>query len=231
MIFLIQTINGKVTHDFSIKLLEAIKYNKWLDSTCDMQYVLSDSCILLPGFCPIGSVEFVQEYLTKVHLKSVKPINIPKSLLLNKYTNRNIFYGTDKDANLTLFTKSTNKIKGITGIYSSSELPYGNYMFSELVDFKSEWRTFIYKNEIVGLSNYLGECTTFPDVDVIKNMIEDYKDAPISYTLDVGIMNSGETSIIECHDFFSCGLYGFNDLKVLPFMFYRWFTEFINKDK
>ena len=132
MIFLIQTIDGKVVHDFSIKLLEAIKYHKWLDSTCDMQYVLSDTCILIPGFCPIGSVEFVQEYLTKVHLKSVKPINIPKSLLLNEYTNRNIFYGTDKDANLTLFTKSTNKIKGITGIYSSSELPYGNYMFSEL---------------------------------------------------------------------------------------------------
>ena len=134
MIFLIQTIDGKVVHDFSIKLLEAIKYHKWLDSTCDMKYVLSNDCILIPGFCPIGSVEFVQEYLSKVYLKSVLPINIPESLLVSKYTNRNIFYGTDKDANLNLFIKSTDKIKGITGVYNSSELPCGNYMFSELVE-------------------------------------------------------------------------------------------------
>lgn len=231
MIFLIQTIDGKVTHDFSIKLLEAIKYNKWLDSTCDMQYVLSDSCILLPGFCPVGSVEFVQKYLSKVYLKSVLPINIPESLLVSKYTNRNIFYGTDKDANLNLFTKSTDKIKGITGVYDKSEIPCGNYLFSELVDFQSEWRTFVYKNKIVGLSNYLGDCTIFPNVDIIKDMISTYDNSPISYTLDIGITTDNKTSIIECHDFFSCGLYGFNDLKVLPFMFYRWFTEFINKDK
>lgn len=50
------------------------------------------------------------------------------------------------------------------------------------------------------------------------------------YTLDVSVFNN-KTSIIEVHDFFSCGLYGFNDFRHLPFMFYRWFNEYINKNK
>jgi hypothetical protein len=59
-------------------------------------------------------------------------------------------------------------------------------------------------------------------------MIKAYsKEAPVAYTLDVGV-NKKHTFIIEAHDFFSCGLYGFADLKLLPLMFYRWFRDYIN---
>jgi len=57
-------------------------------------------------------------------------------------------------------------------------------------------------------------------------MIKAYTKAPVAHTLDVAI-SGGETVIIEVHDFFSCGLYGFADHKILPFMFARWFQEFV----
>ena len=71
--------------------------------------------------------------------------------------------------------------------------------------------------------------TLFPDVRRIKDMINTYtlyNQSPIAYTLDIGINDKG-TFIIEIHDFFSCGLYGFANHSKLPFMFYRWFHEYI----
>lgn len=49
----------------------------------------------------------------------------------------------------------------------------------------------------------------------------------LKYFLDVG--NSG-TFVIECHDFFSCGLYGFADYSKLPHMFYKTFKEIIKNN-
>ena len=62
---------------------------------------------------------------------------------------------------------------------------------------------------------------------LIKEMVRTYKSAPSVYTLDVAIKDSGETVIIECHRFFSCGLYGFSDYRRLPVMFTRTWKEMI----
>ena len=104
----------------------------------------------------------------------------------------------------------------------------GNYQISELIDIDSEWRCFVYNNELVGLQNYIGDFTLFPSIDAIKHMIKEYISSPVAYTLDVGV-NKDNTFVIEVHDFFSCGLYGFFNHKVLPFMFRDWFNECINK--
>jgi hypothetical protein len=61
-------------------------------------------------------------------------------------------------------------------------------------------------------------------------MTQAYKSAPVAYTLDVGVNNDG-TFVIECHDFFSCGLYGFAKLDILPPMFSQWYHEFLRKNK
>ena len=71
-----------------------------------------------------------------------------------------------------------------------------------------------------------GDFTIFPNIDKINKMI--FKSAPVAYTLDVAICD-GATVVIEVHDFFSCGLYGFSDLKILPYMFSQWYYEYIRK--
>jgi ATP-grasp domain, R2K clade family 2 len=219
MKFLIQTIDGKIKHDFSFNLLKSIEYQKWLGN--DIEYEFTDEEIK-EGFIPIGTVEFVVNYLNKIHNKYPLPRNIPESLF--KYSNRKIFNGTEK-LDREMFVKSNDKIKDeITGIHSTN-LPKGNYQFSDIIEIESEWRAFIFKNKLVGLQNYSGDFTLFPDIDKINKMINDFIDSPVAYTLDVGV--NDDTFIIEVHDFFSCGLYGFEDLKILPYMFSQWFYEFI----
>lgn len=93
----------------------------------------------------------------------------------------------------------------------------------------SEWRVFVYKGEGVDVKNYAGDPFAFPDVHRIKEFIEQFKSAPESYTLDVAVTRDG-TWVLECHDFFSCGLYGFNNYRVYPWMLSRaWYNIVHNK--
>lgn len=88
----------------------------------------------------------------------------------------------------------------------------------------------MYNNKLVGLQNYSGEFDIFPNVNKIKEMISVYNSQPVAYTLDVAITEGNDTVIIEVHDFFSCGLYGFSDHKILPYMFSNWFYSFIRNN-
>jgi len=224
MIFLIQTIDGKIKHDFSFTLIESCDHQNWYNNDIVCQYIFSEQVTADSSLIPIGTVEFVIEYL-KLHYNLVpKPKNIPIELMTQEFTGRNVFNGTEKDILFDKHIKSNDKIKAEI---SFQNLLKGNYQISSIIDIQSEWRAFVYKKQLVGLQNYSGDFDVFPDVSKIKLMISTYARAPIAYTLDVAISNHN-TVIIEVHDFFSCGLYGFADYRILPFMFSDWFTSFIN---
>jgi len=242
MKFLIQTIDKKIEHDFAFTLLKSIDFKNWLnrnDVNNKTYYRFFDTGVDQKEFVfksfhhtyvPIGSVEFVLAFLQQFHNTTLKPINVPIELLNERFSLRKIFNGTEKDLKGKMFVKSNDKIKNICGIFNEDELhelPKGNYQFSEVISIDSEWRAFVYNRKLVGLQNYLGEFTKFPNADAIKEMIDEYELAPIAYTLDVGVNDSG-TFIIECHEFFSCGLYSFNS-PYYPNMLYRAFKEIINK--
>ena len=223
MKFLIQLIEGDIRHDFSFALIEAKRYHNWLYPNEEFEVVMvNDGSI--GGFVPIGSVEFVSGYLFDHYGLVVTPRNIPEELLDINWTGRKVINGTQEDISGIKFVKSRDKIKGFTEICDSA--PNGNYQISDVIDIQSEWRAFVYNHRLVGLQNYSGEFDIFPDVEKIRKMIQVFKTQPIAYTLDVGVSN-GNTVIIEVHDFFSCGLYGFSDYKILPYMFSRWFYEYI----
>jgi hypothetical protein len=249
MKFLIQKINGKITHDFSFTLLKSIEYQNWLhrDSFIKFKYF---NTICPDGenfkyfefnsshknYVPVGSVEFVIVFLEKFYGLTPKPLNVPEELFDPYYSSRPIF--NENNTSLKIyndfkwFVKSNDKIKGFSEIIKLSKpysIPEGNYQISEYINIYSEWRAFIYNGKLVGLQNYSAEFTKFPDINKIHAMIKAYKSAPVAYTLDVGIDGSNNTFVIECHDFFSCGLYGFADHRIYPQMLYKWFKNYINK--
>ena len=41
-------------------------------------------------------------------------------------------------------------------------------------------------------------------------MISKYTESPVSYTLDVGVIKSGETALVEVNDMWAIGSYGFD---------------------
>ena len=231
MKFLIQTIDRKIKHDFSFTLIQSIEYHNWLNNDKGIKYALTD-CDLKKDYTPVGSIEFVHSYLEKYFGVTPTPINIPEELLERSYTQRNVFNGTNADISGCKFIKSNDKIKSFTGIINTNEIdfvpnsiPIGNYQISEVIDIQSEYRCFIYQNQLVGVQYYSGDFTVFPKIESILWMIKAYeKSAPIAYTLDVGVNSSG-TFIIECHRLYSTGLYGFSDLKLLVYMFNRAYLE------
>jgi hypothetical protein len=227
MHFVIQTFNSQVTHDFSFILLEALKYHKWFYGN-EHTFELVDYARKTRDSIPVGSVEFVCDCIRLNGKVSPSPKNVPEELF--SFADRKIFNGTEKDIpNYDHFIKHNDIIKGpfytVTDNYLL-ELPPGSYQFSGLVDFVSEWRAFVWRGQLVGLHNYAGEFYRFPNVDRINSMIKAYTSAPCAYTLDVGVQN-GKTSVVEVHDFFSCGLYGFADLQLLPLMLGGWYKEYI----
>ncbi len=238
--FLIQTINKELCFDFSFTLIESVKYQKWFDKTCNFNYQFFETSSEQTKnfeapleYIPIGSVEFVVDYLYYNYSKIYKPLNVPFKLLDKKYTQRNIFNGTHKDVYPYSFVKSNDKIKCSAKVITKDNvnmIPEGNYQISSMININSEWRCFVYKNTLVGLSNYSGDFTVFPNINSIKEMISAFSNAPPAYTLDVGVNFAG-TFVVECHDFFSCGLYGFKDFIILPRMFYEWFNYYVHKDR
>lgn len=227
--FLIQTIDNKIKHDFSFQLLEAIDYQNWYYNEKRYDVILSKNCDI-ENCIPVGAVEFVLLYLKKYHgIEGVKPINIPPELMNLTFLKRHVeIVDTEKSPvlikNKPLFIKDNNKIKGFADIVTDGSNLKGEFLVSELIDIESEWRAFVYDRKLVGLQNYSGDFTMFPDVDLIKEMIKCYTDCPPAYTLDVGLNVKDGTFLIEIHNFFSCGLYGFNDSRILPQMFIRSFN-------
>jgi hypothetical protein len=233
MEFLIQTVGGEIKHDFSFTLIESIDYHNWFNVSNKMYYTLTKleninlgKVNLSRNFIPIGSVEFVTSFLHTFYNSIPEPKNIPMELLSEQFTGRKVFNGSEKDIVGKKFVKSNSVIKLFTDI--CEEAPEGYYQISDVIDIQSEWRAFVFKGELVGLQNYLGDFCVFPNVDRIKEMIRAYTKQPIAYTLDIAVSN-GKTVIIEIHDFFSCGLYGFADHKILPYMFAQWFREYVTK--
>jgi len=224
--FLIQTIYGEVIHDFAWVLIQSCKYQNWYYNNNDLSYELvNDISDGDANKVPIGSVEFVEEYIHKFHNGTVHPINVPEELF--KFAERKIFNGTLTDIHDKSFVKSNDIIKG-SNPYMNIPVLEMNYQISDIVTIDSEYRCFIYDKELRGIYNYAGDIMLFPDSERIKRMVAEYSDPPIAYTLDVGI-SSGKTVIIEVHNFFSCGLYGFADHRILPQMFNSAFNEVISK--
>jgi len=255
MKFLIQKINGQVVHDFAFTLLESIRFHNWLQhngKNCEIKvryldYIeISEPDDIYPiqfqkyhkSYIPIGSVEFVSEFLGYFYNIKLKPINVPEELF--GYANRDIFNDDESGIYSCIgkwFVKSNDKIKSYSELIDCGNWivldnisveypPIGNYQYSKYINIDSEWRAFVYKGKLVGLQNYSGKFTRFPNVDKIEGMIQAYASAPIAYTLDVGVNDEG-TFVVEVHNMFSVGLYGFADHSILPKMFYDSFKEIL----
>jgi len=225
--FLIQTINNRVEHDFSFHLIKAIEYNNWFYNEKVYDYILSDNINDYKNYykqcTPVGSLEFVFkhiEYHHNIDRKIIQPINIPKELLVEEFLKRKVFIANKNDISFSeeKFVKSNTQYKSFMDIVSNADkIPDGDYLVSDVIEIESEWRAFVFRNELVGLKQYIGDFKLFPDVSFIEKMIHSYTQSPTAYTLDIGI-NSAGCFVIEVHPFVSCGLYGFQDYKRLPLM-------------
>lgn len=259
--FLIQTgENGQVLHDFSFHLLEAIRFSEWkyrglmyMHSFAiggETMTGLIESGILKEDIVPIGSLEFVFDRMKELgfdDVSKVTPLNIPTVFQQQGFLQRSYTPGLTKSEmklEFPRFIKSTDVYKGITEIVASVEdlahiSESERFDVSGVIDIKAEWRVFVQRDEIIGAKSY-GSNDWFPEKPntwLLKEMVITIERArldglffPKSYTLDVGV-SLGNTFLIECHPFVSCGLYGFEDMERLPSMMIQGFDFFKEQAK
>lgn len=192
----------------------------------------------------------------KIANKAVKPLNVPTCFLDNKMnTGRQIknyflsksmfediwddnedkeFFIDGKDAKY--FIKDEDHIKNPNnGIMTLQEAYDKGLRFVECSQLikeghnSSEWRAFIHNGKVVDIKHYAGDPFVFPDMDtVINSYMYQLENTLKEGTLDVYVDEmDGETYVMECHKFFSCGLYGFDHPDILPIMYWRTFLELI----
>lgn len=242
--------------DFKIELIKSKEYWDWRNVGKEEEYK-TEITILTEGddlrkdspreYCPVGSIEFCLRWFKEFYQKSPKPINIPMYIPgIENFTRRDVIevdltnsstpdYNTlEKFIGKKLFIKDMDNFKSSMTqvlVYNQPEdLKVGyRYQVSEFIpNLVSEWRCFIYQGSLLGIQCYLGDYFRVPQKDFIEDFIRTGMSyLPVSYTLDVMVSEDGVTRLLEIHDFFSCGLYGFTNPQKFPFMCYRWFKNYI----
>jgi hypothetical protein len=168
----------------------------------------------------IGSVEATVKFFELCGVSIPKYIGYPESL--RSFLSRKIIKTTFNDSgnDYPYFVKPSDDVKLFTGDIIKSDKDKQmllDFNFcdvntpiykSEIVDFVSEYRIFVSKGEIRGIKHYRGDFKKFIDIDIVRSMVELYKDCPSAFTLDVGLTSDGRTLLVEVNDMWAIGSYG-----------------------
>lgn len=210
-------------------MIEAVKFQNWYEQSNIYDYRLIRDMNFKSSFAgapemehynylhinciPVGSVEFCLSWYKQMGVKNIKPLNISKELW--KYAGREVSIGKSVDyTKKEYFVKDINTIKSMLNGKCNSDILIkslnGKMFFTEWIDnIVSEWRVFVFNKKILGIRCYSGDEWILPSKEFIKDIINEYDKS--SYTLDIMIDENNKNYIVELHDFFACGLYGFDD--------------------
>jgi hypothetical protein len=99
-------------------------------------------------------------------------------------------------------------------------------LWSEYVEYLSEFRVFVHKRRCVGVRFYKGDYFVFPPKDfyfIVKSAIEEFGDKqPVAYCIDFGTKKDGTVEVIEINDGYAFGSYGLSAQIVMQMVFDRW---------
>lgn len=221
--FLIQVNSlGIPTTDAGYACAEAVLFRQRYDPNIrDVQCFLvrdNETCVLDADgsvIVPVGSIEFAEQFLSA----PIRPINVPPQLQTLKFAGRHISEGDADDYAAFCkrfgidhaFIKSMERCKDDqTNKHFHSGLIKGQFS-TPLPQIDAEWRVFVNGGIIVDCRPYAweGRIPRSPNEDSVWEMVDAYTASPPAYTLDVAVCGN-KTFVVECHNFISCGLYGFD---------------------
>lgn len=178
---------------------------------------------------PIGSVEFIRKAMTLAGV--VEPANISYPEPLRPYLRRDVRQRTAGSVLGHWFIKPTTT-KEFTGFVADTlgnpehlsgydraqynvflSLPPDTPVWvSEPVVWRSEFRYYVLDGEVLGEGRYddAPDDMPVPDSAMVGEMaaaMARSPDAPVAFGLDVGVLDTGETALIECNDAWALGYY------------------------
>lgn len=181
-----------------------------------------------PDACPVGTVEWVEQELGY----EPAPLNL-EDLDFNIVGREYGYFEGNQVPKIDLprvYVKSRTKVKHQeNGWHKPGELLMpGSYTWFE--EFKSpivgEYRVFLDRNgEILDIKNYIGY-KYWPSIERVKVIAKNlYKKYNRAFSFDVVVLRNGLTYLLEIHDYWALGLYGFSNVQKLPFLLWDWFKK------
>ncbi|OUL33688.1 hypothetical protein BV375_06500 [Nostoc sp. 106C] len=132
------------------------------------------------------------------------------------------------------FAKPAVRRKRFTGCVFESEYDlyqvYGvsrqeKLLCSEVVSWLSEYRVYVAHSEIRSIDHYDGNANILLDLEKIRCAIKTLDNAGQSYAgyaIDFGVLDSGETALVEMNDGFALGAYKINRKDYTDMILARW---------
>ena len=83
----------------------------------------------------------------------------------------------------------------------------------------------MHEADIVSIDHYDGDAAVALDRVVVTQAVADYRqsgEAPAAYGIDFGVLESGETALIEANEGYALGAYGISGAAYTEMMFARW---------
>jgi hypothetical protein len=189
----------------------------------------------------VGHIDQCRRHIRNITGKEIPNLDYPREL--SKFLGRDIKMGelgdiyklvTRNESIEPIFVKSFEQ-KQLTGFVCSSFSDFTKHCtgyemntkvyISDVLKIRSEYRTYIHKHDIVSSLRYKGDYDKAPSKVVLEEMLYllRHVNMPIAYSIDVGILDTGETILIECNDGFALGNYGVNSMKYAEMHRDRWY--------
>lgn len=202
---------------------------------------------LTAGALPVGSVEFVREAMRMAGVQ--EPASLTYPVELEDLLGRRIDLMPVGKVRGTKFVKptSTKLFTGFVWRESARDSDYDEHdleqlqalrtlpgdtlvWVSEPVRFVCEWRYYVLDGREIGAARYDSDGdddAREPSRDVLLAAIEAMSGssgAPAAYAVDLGVLDTGETVLVEVNDAWAIGLYGrsLEPRDYLRFLANRW---------
>lgn len=192
---------------------------------------------LTPNTLVVGGVATVLHALRRLGV-ATPPIDYPHSL--RPFLGRDMQLTTmgavrgefEADGSPPRFVKPRETQKAFTGYVVSAfrdliptarhpdDLPVWS---CETVEFVSEWRYFVLRNEVIGVGHYRGDVFTHPDPATVRAAVDAFRPGtPAAYAIDFGVTADGRTLLVEVNDAYSLGHLGLRSLPYANMLEDRW---------
>ncbi|WP_395753928.1 ATP-grasp domain-containing protein [Prosthecobacter sp.] len=185
-----------------------------------------------------GSIDVMHGAMKQLGIEVPEPNDFPKSL--EPFFHRKIWRSTVKglmsllEYGREVFAKPAGRQKYFNGRVFGSQgdtsFVYGvsrqePVWCSEIVNWRSEFRIYVVGAEIVAQRHYWGDPTVLPSQSTLEEAIRIYSasgEAPAAYGIDFGVLDTGETALVEANDGYSLGAYDMDAASYSRVLFTRW---------
>ncbi|NOJ97282.1 ATP-grasp domain-containing protein [Corallococcus coralloides] len=187
-----------------------------------------------------GDVPTVLGALKQLGIPAPETHDYPPSL--SSFLHRRVWRSTVRDlkaavlheAGPPVFAKPHGRRKRFTGhvfasvddlLYLERASESTEIVCSEVVRWQSEFRVFVVHGSVVGTRHYAGDPSYRVDEGQVRRavqLLEEAGEGTAGYAVDFGVLESGQTAIVEWNDGFSLGAYGLGQGPYTDLTLARW---------